>query len=279
MTLKSNVTLQWTNHWFFSCTLHPPSTVFDVQPAFGTISGETEITITYRPTEFVTSGTSMQIVFSTFDRKTLKCKINGNCLPGLLTLQKKKEFALRRKQSQTKTKSRETSVVLSKLPQTRKKKSIRASVEDSKIIKPGQQHHINKILNNKDPSGSSGKSLAYADKSKRFREKLKVAVEAEKTNQLKWQTRKGEDLPSEQLLEQILSERSEQVRSSTRNRTERLAGTVPTSRPNFDPYRNSPWRARHVAMGKFQQAARTVLIRVRGDARLAKLRKLIKVVI
>ena len=46
---------------------------------------------------------------------------------------------------------------------------------------------------------------------------------------------------------------------------------------NIDPYRNSPWRARHVALGKFQQAARTVLIRIRGDMRLNKLRKLMKV--
>ena len=260
-----------------SCTLHPPSTVFDVQPAFGTLCGQTEITVTYRPTEFVTSGTNMQIVFSTFDRKTLKCKINGNCLPGLLTLQKKKEFALRRKQSQTKMKSREPSLALSQLPQARKKKAIRASVEDSRTIKLGQHHHINKVLNNKNSNNSSGNNHAYANKSKKFRDKLKLAVEVEKANQLKWQKRKGENLPSEHLLEQILSERSEQAQTSTQSRTERFAGTVPTARPNFDPYRNSPWRARHVAMGKFQQAARTVLIRVRGDARLAKLRKLIKV--
>ena len=56
----------------YSCTMHPPNSAFDVQPPFGTISGDTEITVSYRPSEFVTSSTNMQIVFSTFDRKVLK---------------------------------------------------------------------------------------------------------------------------------------------------------------------------------------------------------------
>ena len=55
----------------FSCAMHPPS-AFDVQPAYGTISGDMEITVSYRPTEFITSSASMQIMFSTFDRKILK---------------------------------------------------------------------------------------------------------------------------------------------------------------------------------------------------------------
>ena len=55
----------------FSCAMHPPS-AFDVQPAYGTISGDMELTVSYRPTEFITSSASMQIMFSTFDRKILK---------------------------------------------------------------------------------------------------------------------------------------------------------------------------------------------------------------
>ena len=60
-------------------------------------------------------------------------------------------------------------------------------------------------------------------------------------------------------------------------RTEREANSLPQYTPNFDPYRNSPWRARHVALGQFQQAARTILIRIRAEDRLSKLRKLMKV--
>ena len=61
------------------------------------------------------------------------------------------------------------------------------------------------------------------------------------------------------------------------DRTEREANSLPQYAPNFDPYRNSPWRARHVALGQFQQAARTILIRIRAEDRLSKLRKLMKV--
>ena len=61
------------------------------------------------------------------------------------------------------------------------------------------------------------------------------------------------------------------------DRTEREANSLPQYTPNFDPYRNSPWRARHVALGQFQQAARTILIRIRAEDRLSKLRKLMKV--
>ena len=50
----------------------PPNSSFYVHPSYGTINGETELTVSYQPTEFVTSSTNMQIVFSTFDRKLLK---------------------------------------------------------------------------------------------------------------------------------------------------------------------------------------------------------------
>ena len=52
----------------------------------------------------------------------------------------------------------------------------------------------------------------------------------------------------------------------------------PEYSPNFDLYRNSPWRGRHFALVRFQQAARTVLIRIRAEDRLSNLRKLMKLV-
>ena len=259
----------------YSCTLHPPSTVFDIEPSFGTINGDKEIVISYKPNEFVTSSTNMQIVFSTFDRKLLKCKINGNCLPGLLTQQKKREFALKRRE---KVKSREPSELMSNLLQKPKRKVIAKPPEQPiQRLKPGATYHINKILNSKEKSATKNiHSKSYTDKSKLFREKLKLLSEEEKTNQLKWQIRRGYDLPGSDEMNQIVHNRDDsQVK--LKNRTERSANFVSESTPNFDPYRNSPWRARHVALGKFQQAARTVLIRIRGDMRLNKLRKLLKV--
>jgi len=62
------------------------------------------------------------------------------------------------------------------------------------------------------------------------------------------------------------------------DRTERDALSKPEYCPNFDLYRNSPWRGRHFALVRFQQAARTVLIRIRAEDRLSSLRKLMKLV-
>ena len=112
--------------------MHPPSDAFDVQPSCGTIKGESQITVSYRPTEFITSSTNLQILFSTFDRKVLKCKINGNCLPGLLTLKKKKEFALKRKEKIVKPPTtKETSDLLARL----------AREQSTKLRKKSQVRH------------------------------------------------------------------------------------------------------------------------------------------
>ena len=263
----------------YSCTMHPPTSVFDIQPAFGTISGDTEITITYKPSEFVTSSTTMQIIFSTFDRKLLKCKINGNCLPGLLTLQKKRDFALKQR-----VKSRESIEAAPRGSWThdklRRKVVNKAPEPPLQRLKPGDQHHINKILNSKEKSAakSNAHAQSYTDRSKAFRDKLRKVAEAEKVNQLKWQVRRGVNLPDVDELDQVeAGRRTNQTEIGIANRTEREANVSTEKEPNFDPYRNSPWRARHVAMGKFQQAARTVLIRIRGEMRLVKLRRLMKV--
>ena len=263
----------------YSCTMHPPTSVFDIQPAFGTINGDTEITITYKPSEFVTSSTTIQIIFSTFDRKVLMCKINGNCLPGLLTLQKKREFALKQR-----TKPRELNDETPRGSWTynkaRRNVVTKPPEPPQQRLKPGDQHHINKILNSKEKSAtkSNAHPQSYTNKSKVFRDKLRKVGEAEKLNQLKWQVRRGVNLPDDAELDQVDAERrADQTKTGIVNRTEREANASAENEPNFDPYRNSPWRARHVAMSKFQQAARTVLIRIRGGMRLVKLRRLMKV--
>ena len=87
----------------------------------------------------------------------------------------------------------------------------------------------------------------------------------------------GDEVPTFDELETVRQSRNNQDSNTIGDRTEREANSIPSCTPNFDPYRNSPWRARHVALGQFQQAARTILIRIRGEDRLAKLRKLMKV--
>jgi len=275
----------------YSCTMHPPSDTFHVHPSCGTIQGNSDISVSYRPTEFITSSTNLQIIFSTFDRKMLKCKINGNCLPGLLTLKKKKEFALKRKEAKAVSipGSKETSDLLAsmvreksnKARQQNKKKQqtdVRPTQYIPKVV-PGAQHHVNKILNStdKDAKKKDSHDKIYLDRSKVFREKLRQSFEAEKINKLRWQIRLGDEIPTFDELESV---RQARVMNDARigDRTEREANSLPQYTPNFDPYRNSPWRARHVALGQFQQAARTILIRIRAEDRLSKLRKLMKLV-
>ena len=47
--------------------------VFEDSPLIP-VPGNSDISVFYRPTEFITSSTNMQIIFSTFDRKMLKVR-------------------------------------------------------------------------------------------------------------------------------------------------------------------------------------------------------------
>ena len=147
-----------------------------------------------------------------------------------------------------------------------------------KIIQ-GAQHHVNKILNSadKDAKKKDSHDKIYLERSKVFRDKLRQSFEAEKINKLRWQIRLGDEIPTFDELEEVRQGRNMEA-TRIGERTEREANSLPQYTPNFDPYRNSPWRARHVALGQFQQAARTILIRIRAEDRLSKLRKLMKVI-
>jgi len=288
----------------FCCSLSPSCSAFSVSPWSGKISGESELKITYCPTEFVTSSTKLRITFSTFDRKVLECQINGNCLPGLLTAQKKREFELERKISFEKKNRRQNQGEvpnhmrlleriqsnIKERPNNKLQKNSRIASRQEKlrkekkknetIIQVGAQHHINRILNSKvnRASSSNGKDRAYSEKAASFRTRLRSATEAEKVNKLRWQVRIGEDIPQEEEIRAIQNERAEYEITRIGDRTEREALSKPDYTPNFDLYRNSPWRGRHFALVRFQQAARTVLIRIRAEDRLSKLRKLMKLV-
>jgi hypothetical protein len=281
----------------FCCSMSPSSRAFSVSPWSGTITGETHITISYCPTEFVTSSSILQIIFSTFDRKVLKCQINGNCLPGLLTMKKKREFEIARKMSFNEKAHRENrmwsevekeknliSNIISQTIQKPKAKTTRKipkpeESEQTEKIKIGAQHHINRILNSKDTKNSKCDvhTQAYSDSATKFRLRLREATEAEKINKLRWQVRIGDDIPEPYDLRNITNNRRYD-KIPIDDRTERDALSKPDYSPNFDLYRNSPWRGRHFALVRFQQAARTVLIRIRAEDRLSNLRKLMKLV-
>ena len=53
-----------------------------------------------------------------------------------------------------------------------------------------------------------------------------------------------------------------------------MASQIPSYQPEFDPYSNDLWTRRHLAMQRFVQAARKVVIRLRCQARLKRLQLL-----
>lgn len=305
----------------YTCQITPPNPVFSITPASGQIEGNTEIQVAFNPTEFVTCSATMTIQFSTFDRKVLRCELNGNCLPGLLTTQKKREFALENKNAPVEEafvsdqvkESKKTLVdksiknEITELHRKKRREMVKASTSDvqsAERLKPrplkssprslcsksgagdptehlqiGAIHHINKILNRKEivPSNLDEHFVKFHTATTEFRARLRKAKETEKNNKLKWQVKIGEDIPEPEEIEEIQNKRDGR-KIIIQGRTEREANTKLEYTPVFDLYRNSPWRGRHFALVRFQQAARTVLIRIRAEDRLVCLRKLLYLV-
>ncbi len=69
----------------------------------------------------------------------------------------------------------------------------------------------------------------------------------------------------------------EYVRKCTKctfRRTVRDVSLIGQEGIKFDTYTNDMWAVRHTALSRFQQAARKIIIRRRGDIRLASLKEL-----
>ncbi|CAK8672316.1 unnamed protein product [Clavelina lepadiformis] len=130
-----------------------------------------------------------------------------------------------------------------------------------------------------------------------FERIVRQDVVEERANQLRWQVHLGQDPMSHQAKLDVLQQRDlanddykfvkkkyprpdeELCRTSTTTtyrRTWRKANQVPQSSPHFDLYKNNPWSVRHRALTRFQQAARTIVIRCRADKKVVMLRKMIE---
>lgn len=230
----------------YTCQITPPNPVFSITPASGRIEGNKEIEVAFNPTEFVTCSATMTIQFSTFDRKVLRCELNGNCLPGLLTTQKKREFALEKapledayvsdqvKESKKTLVDKSIKNEITELHRKKRREMVKASTSDVASVdrlKPrpprsdssrsgagdppaenlqiGAIHHINKILNRKEivPSNLDEHFLKFNSATTEFRSRLRKAKEAEKNNKLKWQVKIGEDIPEPEEIEEIQNKR------------------------------------------------------------------------
>jgi len=117
----------------------------------------------------------------------------------------------------------------------------------------------------------------------------------ERANQLRWQVKLGDDVMTDEEHNSVLDYRhkaasvykyikrrepyveKELLRCDTEavlDHSKRVANDVCPAKPRFDVYNNNPWSTRHRALFRFQQAARTVLIRCRADNKIEMLRTL-----
>ncbi|CAH1789213.1 unnamed protein product [Owenia fusiformis] len=125
-----------------------------------------------------------------------------------------------------------------------------------------------------------------------FEQAMRQNVYEERQNQLRWQKKIGDDQISPDQRLSISEQRSdawtayklkrgdpleenEYNRTCTEcsfRRTIRDSRNVAPSVAQFDTYSNDMWAARHAALHRFSQAARTLIIRMRGEEKLKYLR-------
>ncbi|XP_075685105.1 cilia- and flagella-associated protein 221 isoform X2 [Rhinoderma darwinii] len=137
----------------------------------------------------------------------------------------------------------------------------------------------------------SDKVKSRQEKETRFQHVVQQNVAEEETNQLRWQVHLGCN-PISAKQRRIISDDRQiaedeykvmRGRPGIAGREATLAGCrrvlrhadeSPGMQPQFDLYLNDLWANRHRALRRFQRAARTVLIRGRGNVRLSSLKKL-----
>ncbi|XP_071803260.1 cilia- and flagella-associated protein 221-like [Asterias amurensis] len=128
-----------------------------------------------------------------------------------------------------------------------------------------------------------------------FDHMVKQVVLAERRNQLRWQVCLGREQMSASSREVILQTRKESVKeyhfqrgdplpdiesnrsctTCTHRRTHRSVSSIPPPAASFDVYTNDPWSMKHRALGRFQQAAFRVIVRLRVERKRDMIRKLI----
>lgn len=143
---------------------------------------------------------------------------------------------------------------------------------------------------------SSTKSSSRQMKEATFKQDVRKDAIEERANQLRWQVHLGSRPLDDESQVQILTDRERAqdeykyrkrcepleeeeldrtITFKTHRRTFREATIPREESPKFDLYRNNPWLNRHRALDRFQQAARTVLIRRRADKKVKMLRQMI----
>ncbi|XP_060070730.1 cilia- and flagella-associated protein 221-like [Ylistrum balloti] len=299
----------------FNLTYIQPHPSFSVQPMTGVIPahGESEVSVTFAPLEFLTAMMKIQLVISQFNSKPIICNFCGTSLPGML-----KEISEQQYESEEILDPRS----LTPLGRSRKK---RQKVKPRKTKEPEEVEYggvrfppqldtpyaVAQVLN-QEPGKLRAKDLRETvitkskDKPKAATRQMKEAVfehsvrqnvYEERQNQLRWQVKFGDDQITNAEREKILVARKDawdqykyerrgdpipedeygrQETASTFKRTFRESTTLALETAKFDTYTNDLWAVRHAALERFSQAGRKVILHARVNHKLNSLRKMVE---
>ncbi|XP_056391164.1 cilia- and flagella-associated protein 221 [Hyla sarda] len=290
-----------------------PHKDFDISPTSGIIpaGGLVEVTMTYSPSSYGTAQIKLELMISEFNAKPRACVFTGVCSPKLNARKESSEdihmspktrpqgrpnlsYGVSRKKRHLQSLQQNASPVI-------EFQNLRFPINLS------NPHAVSTVLNQQ-PGKRKVKDLREGltdtdkkvktrqEKETRFQQVIQQSVAEEEANQLRWQVHLGSDPISAKHRHLIIEDRqnteaeyqtlrgcpdltAEYRRESALagcHRVLRRTDEYPRIQPKFDLYLNDLWANRKRVLRRFQQAARTVLIRGRVNGRLSSLRKLVR---
>ncbi|XP_052810008.1 cilia- and flagella-associated protein 221-like isoform X2 [Mya arenaria] len=306
----------------YQITYLQPHQAFSVHPISGIIpaNGETEVSVTFSPIEFHTAYMRVQLVISQFNSTPIVCTFTGTSTPGLLkddTLARHTFYSvgegevgfqdsLLDPRSLTPVeRARKKKLRISLPPPTNVKQEVEyqgvkfpANLDTPYAVaqvltqEPGKMRakDLRDVVVTKD---AKPKVATRQMKEAKFEHAVRQNVYEERQNQLRWQSKLGDDQMTTDQRSKVLSERNkswniykykrcgdpvedeEYVRQCTKctfRRTLRDKDLLAANDAQFDVYTNDMWHVRHKNLDRFAQAARKVIVRLRADWKLQSLK-------
>lgn len=297
----------------FRIACSQPHKDFIISPTSGMVSasGPVEVTVTYTPSSYGTAQIRLELLISELNATPHVCVITGTCSPKLTAKKDSPEDVHTspkgRPQDHQKPshgvsrKKRHLHTLQQNASQIIEFQNLRFPVNLS------NPHAVSSVLNQQPGklkirdlreglTDSDKKVKSRQEKETRFQQVMKENITEEEANQLRWQVHLGCDPISAEQRHVISADRqsaeaeyqvmrgrpdlaAEYRREAALARCRRVLRSVdecPRMQPQFDLYLNDLWGNRIRALRRFQQAARTVLLRGRVDGRLSSLRKLLR---
>ncbi|XP_037552658.1 cilia- and flagella-associated protein 221 [Nematolebias whitei] len=284
---------------------------FSLHPLKGVISasGKAKISVTFTPQQYETSHFTFQLVVSQFNTKPYLCTVTGSSWPHLALSQLEASPGLagdKRLPPIAKRSPRRKSIPRSSKDADNLKKDqsdvghrptppadifthagvAKMLIKD--VNKPSSKH-LKQALPSVSTTGPQSRQMKEA----LFVKKLQQFEKEEEASRLRWQVRLGSDPMSEETRLRTLAERTSQHECTVKEEAEKVAeafaslttklsstrvirdvGQPPDGVPSFQRYTSISWEQKELALKRFQQAARQIVIRCRMNPRLAALKTL-----